>query len=367
MPIKTQDEVNWNFILAQLRAQRAILMIGPEMARTADDVALHTAVLREFDEESKKKMPYYNDDEFFFFRDPIAKTKAIFKVQQFYGQQQPTPIFEDLLRIPFHFVMSVSPDVMMRNLFKKYNLPHQFDYYKKYENPKDIKTPTIQYPQLYNLFGCIEDDESLIFTHEDLFEYLFAILGQRKLPHGIEGQLRSAKSFIFLGFKFDKWYVQLLLRLLGMHTGNYLRYASYTKDSLSCDTLNFSIDHFKIDFIDLSMRDFVKNLTERCADQGILRDLNAPAEQRTITEQVRELIQQDDLKGALLKLENYVDRLPDPDELMNDLITLIGSNTRLQRKVRNGVIRSEEAEVERNRLNQNVLSLTEVAEERTPK
>lgn len=362
MPVKTKEDVNWDFIIETIRTERCVLMLGPEVARTAANVPLHTALLDAMDFNDPEKVRYYNDDEFFFFRDPLAKTRSIFEIQQFYQQHEPSPMFSSLLQIPFHLTISVSPDLMMRQAFQQYNLPHRFDYYRKYENPQPLERPTTDYPLLYNLFGCIEDDESLIFTHEDLFDFLFSILGDRKVPRGLESQLQSAKNFIFLGFKFDKWYVKLLLRLLSMHTGNYLRYAAYTQDSLSCDTLNFCIDHFRIDFINLEMEDFVETLYQRCKERGMLRNLEVVEEKRMI-DLVNTHIRRDEVKAALLKMEDTLGSLREEEELMTTLTLLLSRYNRLQRKITNGVIDPEDAERQLNRIKQDAISLAEAIQD----
>ncbi|MGF1533698.1 MAG: SIR2 family protein [Bernardetiaceae bacterium] len=361
MPVKPPDQVNWDFIVETIRTERCVLMLGPEVARNAEGLSLYQSLLESLDLSNQAKVRYYNDDEFFFFRDPLAKTRAVFDIQQFYARHSPSPLFEQILQIPFHLCISVSPDLMLRQSFEQYNLPHRFDYYRKYENPQAIERPTQDYPLIYNLFGAIEDDESLIFTHEDLFEFLFAILGDRKLPRGLESQLQSAKNFIFLGFKFDKWYVKLLLRLLSLHTGNFLRYASYSQDSV--ETLNFCMDHFRIDFIDLSMDDFVQTLYDRCQERGMLRPLSTSDTVQTPWEIIQGYIRKDEVKAALLKIESYLAPLPQEEELLTTLTLLMSRYNRLQRKITNGVIDEDESERQLNRIKQDVLSLGEALQE----
>src|SRR6185503_4126776 len=85
------------------------------------------------------------------------------------------------------------------------------DFYHKNNAAKVIATPSKENPLIYNLLGDLEVEESLILSHKDLFDYFMSLFGNFKLPDALQTSIVAAKHIIFLGFKFEKWYAQLLL------------------------------------------------------------------------------------------------------------------------------------------------------------
>lgn len=352
-------QINWEYIIDTIKSEKCILMLGPEIPLTNQGQPLHEALESYLGVATDSNIIYFNDDEFFLFKDETAKFPTYLNIQKFYTNTTPGPIYDKLARIPFHLILSLSPDLLLKQVYEKKGLSFDFDYYKKYENPQAVKAPTSENPLIYNLFGCVEDDESLIFTHDDMFEFLFAISSTYQLPDEIKNEMRTAKNFILLGFKFDKWYVKLILRLFNLHTGRFLRYASEGREVLESDTREWYENLFKINFVEHQVDNFVSELYDHCEQAGIIKAEGERQEAMAFTDRVKAYIKEDDLDTAIEALDTYLTGAGEED-LVNDLTLVSSSYRRVKRRMKSNTLNASDAEV---KVNQVVSSLLDIVDE----
>jgi len=172
---------------------------------------------------------------------------------------------------------------------------------------------------IYNIFGAISDEESLIFTYDDLFEYLEAIFGSFKLDDGLRTALKSAKNFIFLGFKFNKWYMKLLLRLVEINKNK----AGHTPNdaNLSTDTVDFYKDVYKMTFVENNVSDFVHRLFSAC--QSNLRTPK-PMSKTPFEEEIFKMVESNELVKAIDKLLMFFKQKEDKESMK--MLTILKAN-----------------------------------------
>lgn len=79
---------------------------------------------------------------------------------------------------------------------------------------EELPTPTVQRPLVYHMLGHFKDDDSLVLTEDDHFDYLIQVSRHEHLvPRVVDGNaLRS--SVLFLGFGLDDWSFRILFRRL---------------------------------------------------------------------------------------------------------------------------------------------------------
>ena len=78
-----------------------------------------------------------------------------------------------------------------------------------YDETKEIDA---ELPILYNLFGSIADENSLITTYDAFFNFFISVIGEEhKLPLELQNRLTEANFFVFIGFDLTKWYIPLLM------------------------------------------------------------------------------------------------------------------------------------------------------------
>ncbi len=296
------EPINWNFIVKTITNQKCVLFLGPELFRTDDNSKSKQQLFFEnMARENRERILSYNPDGFFLFSSSEEKTIVYRKIIDFFEGQTNEDIIQKIAEIPAHLVVSINPDNALKNYFVKHNHPHSFEFFDKNQKKDIAVAPTKEKPLFYNLFGSIKNLETLILTHDNLFEYFKAVMGNNVLPLELRTALESATNYIFLGFQFDKWYVQLILSLLKLHDKNYhfMRYA--LENSMSNDTKSLCKDHFKIQFIGADNQAFLNTLHEKCKQAGILRDFNMQGVDDSDNEEINDLKQKIVREYSLLK------------------------------------------------------------------
>ena len=216
---------------------------------------------------------------------------------------------------------------------------------------------------MYNLLGSFEEEQSLVLTHDDLFDYLFSILGaDQKLPLELRNQLVEAQAFVFLGFDFQAWYVKLLLRMLNIHTQGKVPLVSQGKNGSRTppnELKNFYVSNFQMQFLELEAEDLIDQLFERFGDsQADSLALRKLSEQQTpeIVGLVKDLTREGKLTEVFDLLYDYLEgRNP---QLSDDLTLLEGRFTRNERKFgAEGVIKNEDYNLELNKIQAGILQI----------
>lgn len=344
--------INWEFILGTIKDGKCILLLGPEVCLSEDGKLYEEALLDHLNvKEGDETISYYDRDGMFFFEDPIAKTMSYYKIKEFYNKGFKDTIYLKLTEIPFQVIISTTPDHNLHEVFKKKNITAKFEFYDKTEAPKDIEVPNMDSPLIYNLFGSKEKEESMILTHDDLFDFLLSILGKNKLPEELRNILHTAHNFIFLGFKFHRWYVQLLLRLLNLHNENFkfARYAS--NDEMNPETQTLIKDQFSIAFVEDHIETFVNELYQKCEENGILRDIQATdvEEDNAVSDLVVKSIEDGKPEEALALMKDFL-KQKDDSSLLDILTSITGQYNILERENLAGNLSPNDYKIEYNKV-----------------
>lgn len=356
--------IDWGLIVETIRAERCVLFLGPGMMRTKANKSFWTEMVEELKLGDAEGIEYFDQDKLFMYKDPIQRTRTYFKIKAFYREQteriQPE-LFEKLARIKFNLVVSISPDHYLSDLMKTMELPHKYDFYNKTVNPAPIDPPKSDEPLIYNLFGSVEEEQSLILTHNDLYNFLFSILGDHKLPDQLQNSLQNAANYIFLGFNFEKWYMQLLLRLLNLHDEKYSfdRYASNMV--LADQAKTFYQQQFRINFVDEDLDGFVNTLFTKCQEGGVIREEDESSD-LPLAERVEKLLVEERFEDAMGMMNVFFEQKGEED-LASDILLLQSRYKRLQRKITQEVINAEDANVESQKINKALLEINKEVKE----
>ncbi|MEO6718902.1 MAG: toll/interleukin-1 receptor domain-containing protein [Ferruginibacter sp.] len=270
-----QEDKFWELTIQRIEEEKCTLIIGPHIAIKESERSINDLLKEYVEKHSDGEIKYYSDDEFFCFADPAEKEYAINDIQKFYHQLKPNDFHDKIAEIPFHLIISVSPDRILENVFKEKKLAYTFDFYNKEQNPPPLEKPSANKPLIYNLFGDIETEGSLVFTYDDLFEYLIKIFGDFKLPQTLQNELQQSSIVLFVGFKFEKWYFKLLLRLLRLHKVK-IKSASDKSGVLLPTVKNFYAEEFKMKFLDIDETEIINYIYNKCKEKNILRIKNQP-------------------------------------------------------------------------------------------
>lgn len=264
-----RDDKLWNLLVQRIEDEKCILIVGPEInhskAKSLNDQ------LKEYLENcGSDDFKYYNEDEFFSFADYADKEYAFFDIQQFYKELPKSEIHKKITEIPFHLIISLSPDLIIKSIFEEKETDFIYDFYNKEQNPQSLGKPTKEKPLVYNLFGDIESEGSLILTYDDLFDYLFAIFGKYELHQDLRKEIKNARMILFVGFRYEKWYFKLISRILNIHKGK-LNHAPLKDRNLLSDVRNFYSSEMNVKFINFKSEDIINSIHEKCAEKNMLR------------------------------------------------------------------------------------------------
>jgi hypothetical protein len=247
-------------------------MLGPELAANMQNVPLHKDLYEVVKRDTKLKLEY-DVDSFIAFEKKADKIAFYTYQKKYYeGNSIPTELHQKIAQIPFHLVISFSPDLILKTAFDNLGIDYNFQFFNKKQTLKDVEPPTDEKPLVYNIFGSLTDRDSLIVTYDDMFDFMFSLLGgEHRLPRELMDTINSASVFLFLGCELDKWYMKLILRLFELHKERIpLANNEYSQDE---KTRNFYIRNFEMNFMEVETQTLINRIFETCQTNGKLREI----------------------------------------------------------------------------------------------
>ena len=181
------------------------------------------------------------------------------------------------------------------------------------------------------------------------------------MPEKLKRMIKEADNFIFLGIPFEKWYLQLLLRILYIHNDfDFVRYAS--NQTVDEEIKTFCLEQFKIEFVPKKIEEFVNELYQRCEEGGILR--TGQAESSSYVEQLMDWFTKDKMEEIFEGLTDFLEEMGEKGyELLDRTILLANKYNRLLKRSMQGIIREEEAQVQSNVIRNELLKILHLAKE----
>jgi hypothetical protein len=352
--------IAWKDLLKSLAQQKCVLLVGPDLLPSENLFLERCRHIGIDPADIIGSLPrdismVYPKDELFLFPNDAARTRVWRKFDDFYDEWlvRLTPIYERIAALPFPVVISTLPDLGLRKTFEQRGIHHQFSYYdyRGTPEPHDRITASPRDTRLiFNMFGVLSDHNSLVLTHDDLFQYFCQILGDRKLGGDLyielSHALKQATDFIFVGFQFDQWPMQMLLRLLNPERNKGRQYA--LNPAAAEETRVFFADQFEVEFVDdVTPLEFLEILSEKwLADEQNRLDSGAPFQQ-TLRDWLRQ--------GHLARILERIGQMAPGSDADLQLSRL----NALREATRNGVVSSEAAFVEMNKIRLAVQDLIE--------
>ena len=263
-------------IISDIQDESCVLIIGPDII-DFDGKTLFEKLCSDLNSDANMKdvvdiqpQHIFMQDEMFQLQ-PNARESSLKRfLGEFYKKQ--TVLDEPLskiAKIKFHVILSLLPDKRLPEIFDKLNLPYQFGFYTKEEVPAPVEKPHINKPLIYNLLGNFEEEEYVI-TFDHLFTYLSGIMGKRELPQTLLETIKKARSFMFLGVQFERWYVQMMLRIITDSKERQDK-LSLLKSPDSSELRGFVTRRLDLNFMEDEPMDFLQVLYDKCNEKGVLK------------------------------------------------------------------------------------------------
>ncbi len=91
-----------------------------------------------------------------------------------------------------------------------------------YDDDPDYR-PTVERPLVYQLFGRLDELDSVVLTEDDYFDYLIGVTSNKDLIPGIVRRNLVDTALLFLGFRLDDWDFRVLFRSIMSREGGRRR------------------------------------------------------------------------------------------------------------------------------------------------
>lgn len=260
--------------------------LAQSMAKELQDNSVY------FDPRESRNLPYiaqrYNDLMLPGLNMPAREVPGLQGklAKQFYESCDPDPRLHELVaQLPFRVVINTNPDAELATILN--NLPvtdssaprprcvHRYYNMTNADGTATITPRPLDPGQtlLYNIFGSFEDRPSIILTESQLLDFTSRILN--KTP-AIDPQVMEEftvsdtppKSYLFLGFDFDQWYVKIVFQTVLKLIKQKDRAFSIFPKGISYSVANreFFEEEFKCYFIDDDITRFLKDLIKMYQD-----------------------------------------------------------------------------------------------------
>jgi len=295
-----KKNINIDFITKWIQDEKCIIILGPDIVfdfqkslnYELSEFLINNGIECKFDAYDELFSSNTDFDPFFFA-----------ELSEFYNKLEPRPIYQKIAEIPFNLIISLSPDLLLKQTFEKNNFDFTFDYYNKNLNPQEINEPTKEKPLIYNILGNYKEFDSLVLCFQDVFNYLSAILGKYQLNQKLKRKINISKSVLFLGFKFDKWYFKLILQLLNLDL-KAIKQASVKEINNSTDepqkqnlVIDFYKNEFKIQFVNQEGSEIIDLLHDYYMQNNLLRK---PKKETQSNSQITNIINVNDSKDVTI-------------------------------------------------------------------
>lgn len=264
-------------IVSDIEKESCVLIVGPDLANfgektffemMCDDLRNDVTCSQSIDLSPQY---VFLHEELLQLVPPARETTLLRYMERFYNRQtQFDEVFRKISQIPFHLIVSFLPDGRLKTVYKSQNLKFEYSHYPLEESPEPVKKPTKDCPMLYNILGDFSESE-VIITFDHLFQYLSGIMGKRELPQAIQETFKRARTFLFLGVHFERWYVQLILRIITMKEKRDK--FSILRKGGSSEVYAFMARRLELDFMEMEPIEFLDQLFDACSGRNLLKDV----------------------------------------------------------------------------------------------
>lgn len=227
---------------------QCVLLLGPEIFKSKSGESYRT-YFGDLAENSNEDISYFPNDNLFYFKDSHAEGSLKKLLVEFYKNNADSALIELISKIKFPLIINSFPDTSINETYSANRIHFKNGYF---QGPvtSELLYPSKENPVIYNIFGRIDYPQSLILTHGELYRIMDKLMPENSLPPNLELLLDNVNSFLFLGFKFDSWYYQLLchrFKINGNHSKE--RKCLSEPNANTSNPVSMLIDkHFKINF-----------------------------------------------------------------------------------------------------------------------
>ncbi len=337
-------DFEWNVLLEKLKSPRCecALVLGEGAFFTPEGDLLKDRYNSFLDQNLAGLFTRQKDDDLLSMADQ-NRTTFCTGVRDFYKDQVPDEFLRQIAQIPFPLIINTTPHEQIGKAFTGVTLQQR--HYNRSAQQEKIDKPDAANPLIYNLVGTIEDDNTLVLTYSNLFDYFESIFHEYRLPEELREVLRGVKYFVFLGVPFDRWYFHLFLRILNIHAYKNAHRHAPVDARFSDDTMEFCNEQFEIKFVSgrSKVAEFATELHRRCDTAGVLR--RETENTFSVLDTIENRLKHDEIEQAILLLDAFL-KEQDDDDLADDLAILSAQFRKYTKANANNTLDSRDARTE---------------------
>ncbi|MEO0727914.1 MAG: AAA family ATPase [Bacteroidota bacterium] len=358
MDANTISNRDLEYLIRRVQQERAVLILGPHLYLDEAGVTMETRLSEHLSELDSKESGlftrYYPASNLYLpYRDNSAEILH-WEISRFYRKQKAPGILRKLAALPFHLVLNFSPENLLKEVFIDEGFFCTSDYFAPGRRSSSLAKPTIEDPLIYNVFGSVDDAQSLVYTYDALYNYYRNVFGASTQLNPLRSLLRTTNLVIFLGFPFERRFMSMVLKHLGVtQPNNQLLAFGYP---IQEENRFFWEDYARIRFYE-NLEYSLDEVYEAFAKEGLLRV--AKQERADLYEAVSSYISEGETRKAI---DLIVDQAAD-SEIQEEALLLSGRNIALERRYRSGIMLEEQYQTEYNRIRQSILTLAKELKE----
>ncbi len=327
-------------ILDALEDRSCALFLGPGIYLDEENRLLEKKVWETLDvnnPENPMIKSFYENDGFYLFREENYRRKVVRRIKRFYEQEFPKTdsILQKLSRIPFPVIFNLSPDNLLAKAYDSQLQNYHSDFYYMAQPFKEFAPPTSDRTLLYGMLGNHEEPESMIMTHKDLFAYLESIFQGKSMSPELRKLIQDTDTFIFLGLPFEKWYMQLLMRVLYHISSRLERIEQYAAMSEGANPNKIFKDEFRIQFAPDHAHQFINQLYDLCDKEGKLKPIpekSAEHQHKLLLKEALNAFSKNRILKGIDKMRSVLESYPEAQMKLNELIFQRSSYQQLHEK-----------------------------------
>jgi len=136
-------------------------------------------------------------------------------------EREPSDAYKALAQLPLPIFITTTPDNLLTAALKEAGKDPQVvlcpwnEYVEQTESIYDREPdyfPSPERPLIYHLFGELNEQDSIVLTEDDYFDFLIGVTGNKDLIPPVVRRALTDTALLFLGFQMDEWNFRILFR-----------------------------------------------------------------------------------------------------------------------------------------------------------
>jgi hypothetical protein len=289
------DEQAYSNLLSELKDGTCAIILGPELCMLGKQNEEQISSMHDIIYEDLFKDKAHSVSDGFFYMNKITgkenRKTVLYAIENYYDQLLVPDYYYELAEIPFYLTISLSPDDLLPKALTSLKRPYEFVFMKKgtsglyhrkpdanEEEMENVMIPDISFtpkpsnPLIFNFLGMYDDTDSLVFTYDSLFEFLYSVFPVENIPQNLRKAIEKATTLLFLGFGNNKWYSKIIFFILEKIQGDKKEFKAIFNHSQKHDEIvKFYTEQFDVKFFQESTIKFISKLHEDCDRLKILK------------------------------------------------------------------------------------------------